>query len=125
MKFTFTIVVLLLVAIVAIYLSVAAIHPHPPLLLTTEEARQARFGLIIDVRSPKDREYLGYYPNSISLSLGTLPQQIGKLTSKATSILVYSNGDSDAQKAAELLYSMGFHNVHYINTTYQRLMPGQ
>ena len=98
---------------------------HPNLLLTTEEARRSRFGMIIDVRSPKERETLGYYPNSIPLDLDTLPQQIGVLTSKATSIMVYSNGDSKAQKAAERLYDMGYHGTKYIATTYQSLMPGQ
>lgn len=98
---------------------------YPNLLLTTEEARRTRFGMIIDVRSPKERETLGYYPNSIPLALDTLPQQIGALTSKATSIMVYSNGDSKAQKAAEKLYDMGYHGTKYIATTYQSLMPGQ
>ena len=35
------------------------------LRISVNEARSRRFGLIIDVRTPKERELLGYYPNSI------------------------------------------------------------
>jgi len=118
----FTIVLILIIMIVVSVKKPGMLYPN--LLLSTEQARRARFGKIIDVRSPKVREYLGYYPNSVPLSLDTLPQQIGTLTSKATSILVYSNGDSKAQQAAERLYEMGYHDVRYISTTYQLLMPG-
>ena len=42
-----------------------------------------------------------------------------------TSILVYSNGDQVAEQAAKQIYTMGYHNVRYITTSYLYLLPGQ
>jgi rhodanese-related sulfurtransferase len=97
----------------------------PLLRISVGEAKARRFGLIIDVRTPKERELLGYYPNSIPISPQRLQQQVPlDISSKNTWILVYSNGDSRAEMAAKVLYSMGYKNVRYINETYLSLMPG-
>lgn len=89
------------------------------------EAKSRRFGLIIDVRTPKERELLGYYPNSIPISPERLEQEVPlDISSKNTQILVYSNGDNRAAAAAEILYRMGYRNVRYIKETYLSLMPG-
>jgi len=97
----------------------------PSLKISVGEAKARRFGLIIDVRTPKERELLGYYPNSIPISPDTLSQQVPlDISSKNTWILVYSNGDNRAPIAAEVLYRMGYHNVRYIKETYLSLMPG-
>ncbi len=96
-----------------------------PLKISVAEAKARRFGLIIDVRTPKERELLGYYPESIPISLKQLEQQVPlDISSKNTGILVYSNEDNRAQKAAETLYTMGYKNVRFITETYLRLMPG-
>jgi rhodanese-related sulfurtransferase len=97
----------------------------PSLKISVGEAKARRFGLIIDVRTPKEREQLGYYPNSIPISPDTLSQQVPlDISSKNTWILVYSNGDNRAPIAAEVLYRMGYRNVRYIKETYLSLMPG-
>jgi rhodanese-related sulfurtransferase len=97
----------------------------PSLLISTDEARAKRFGLIIDVRSPKEREELGYYPNSIPIAIDQLGTEVPFLiSSKKTDILVYSNGDNRAKVAAKQLYQNGYPNVRYISTSYLRLLPG-
>jgi len=124
-----SIILLIIALILIVFISVnytsvfSEYHSIPALTISIDEARRRRFGLIIDVRSPKEREQLGYYPNSIPISVETLPYEIGKLTSKATSILVYANGDNRAKIAAEKLYTIGFHHVRYITSSYLSLMP--
>lgn len=97
----------------------------PSLRISVEEARMKRFGLIIDVRSPKERSELGYLPLSIPISLGSLEKEIPlDISNKNTPILIYSNGDSRAEKAATMVYRMGYHQVSYIDGTYLQLLPG-
>lgn len=97
----------------------------PSLMISVREARARRFGLILDMRSQAEREQLGYYPNSIPVSLDTLQTEVPFLNSnKKSSILVYSNGDDRAYRAAAILYDMGYRNTKYITQTYLSLMPG-
>lgn len=108
-----------------VYYSMGSSITYPSLALSIPEARSRRFGLIIDVRSLKERETLGFYPNSIPISVHRLQQEVPMdISNKATSILVYSNGDYRAQKGAETLYAMGYRNVNYITKPYLALMPG-
>jgi rhodanese-related sulfurtransferase len=93
------------------------------------DAKRRRFGLILDVRTPKERERLGFYPNSIPISLQNLVKEVPDLIGtgpamKQKDILVYSNGDRRAHVAAEMLYDAGFHRVRYLATTYDHLLPG-
>ena len=95
------------------------------LLIGIPEARARRFGLIIDTRTPNERETLGYYPNSIPISIDKLQTQVPMdISNKNTWILVYSNGDDRAKVGADTLYRMGYPNVRYINQSYLSLMPG-
>jgi rhodanese-related sulfurtransferase len=97
----------------------------PQLRIDIPEAKSRRFGLIIDVRTPKERDTLGYYPNSIPISINKLQSEVPlDISSKNTWILVYSNGDNRAQMGADILYRMGYKNVRYITQTYLSLMPG-
>jgi rhodanese-related sulfurtransferase len=99
--------------------------PDVSLQISTGEARSRRFGLILDMRNAREREELGYYPNSIPVSLDRLSSEVPFLNSnRATSIMVYSNGDNRAKVAAHALYQMGYRNVRYITTSYLALMPG-
>jgi rhodanese-related sulfurtransferase len=102
----------------------------PSLEIHPEEAKFKRFGLIIDVRTPKEREELGFYPNSIPIAIQDLlkeiPELIGSgLSSKTTSILVYDNGDRRAHIASEMLYDMGYQKVRYLSSSYDRMLPGR
>ena len=121
------ILLVVLVVVIAIH-SVSQSSTRAPdvsLQISTGEARSRRFGLILDMRNAREREELGYYPNSIPVSLDRLSSEVPFLNSnRATSIMVYSNGDNRAKVAAHALYQMGYRNVRYITTSYLALMPG-
>ena len=125
---------MLIVAIIAIVAFVSYIvyfhtqlltYNIPNLIIPITQARAKRFNLILDVRTEKEREELGYYPNSIPLSIHKLNKIKALTTNMNTSILVYSNGDQVAEQAAKQIYTMGYHNVRYITTSYLYLLPGQ
>jgi rhodanese-related sulfurtransferase len=120
--------ILLIVLIIVITIHSVKQSPRVPdvsLQISTGEARSRRFGLILDMRNAREREELGYYPNSIPVSLDRLSSEVPFLNSnRATSIMVYSNGDNRAKVAAHALYQMGYRNVRYITTSYLALMPG-
>jgi len=102
---------------------------QPSLEIPVEEARSKRYRLMIDVRTPKEREEFGYYPNSIPIAVDQLksdvPFLIGSgLQSLQSPILVYCNGGRRAQLAAEILYELGYMNVRYISKSYLSMMPG-
>lgn len=124
-----TLIVWLLLAVVAYYVYTQALplYRTASLAILPEEVRDQRFSLIVDVRSPKEREEYGYYPNSIPISLDRLQQTIpvDLAVDPSSSILVYSNGDTRAQVAAEIIYSMGYTRVRYLREPYTILMPGQ
>lgn len=124
-----TLIVWLLLAVIAYYVYTQALplYRTASLAILPEEVRNHRFSLIVDVRSPKEREEYGYYPNSIPISLDRLQQTIpvDLAVDPSSSILVYSNGDTRAQVAAEIIYSMGYTHVRYLREPYTILMPGQ
>jgi len=119
------ILIVLVIAIIILASSqISQIHKEPSLKISITEARSRRFGLIIDVRTPKERDQLGYYPNSVPISMEKLSNEVPlDISSKNTWILVYS-GDNRASNAAEILYRMGYRNVKYIKESYLHLMPG-
>lgn len=97
-----------------------AIHPA--------EARRQRFVLLLDLRSPKDRETLGFYPNSIPVDpsrlLEEVPYLLGDRRPSSVPLLVYSSeGDQRALHAAQALYQKGFTGVRYLNGSYVDMLP--
>lgn len=98
------------------YIQFNPIYNERSLKISVSEARSRRFGVIIDTRSAKERELLGYYPNSIPLDSLHIPSDVNK----NTWILIYS--DNRAAMAAEKLYRAGYHNVRYITETYLSLL---
>jgi rhodanese-related sulfurtransferase len=126
---TRSILVLILVLSVAyfVYTRALPLYRTSSLAIMPEEVRNQRFSLIVDVRSPKEREEYGYYPNSVPISMDQLQKEIpvDLAMDPSASILVYSNGDTRAQVAAEIIYSMGYTNVRYLREPYHILMPGQ
>jgi rhodanese-related sulfurtransferase len=117
-------IILIVVVIAYVIYSHTVPHSEYTLKISVSEARSRRFGLIIDVRTPKERDQLGYYPNSIPISIEKLRTEVPlDISSKRTWILVYS-GDNRAAVAAEILYGMGYNNVRYITESYLKLMPG-
>ena len=100
-------------------------NPTTSLRISIQEAKSKRFGLIVDVRSLKERATLGFYPLSIPISMQALRTELPlDISNKQTPILVYSNGDSRAAEAASIIYQMGYHDVSYIDKPYLALMPG-
>jgi rhodanese-related sulfurtransferase len=98
------------------------------LALSPAEARRQRFALILDLRAPKDRETLGFYPNSIPVDpshmLEEVPYLLGDRRPSPVALLVYSaEGDQRAQKAAQALYQKGFTGVRYLNGSYVDMLP--
>ena len=121
-------VLILLAILVAIIIYVIYTqHPVQSLEISPSAAKRHRFSLILDVRTPRERETLGFYPNSIPLpidSLQEVPSLIGTgPAAKQKEILVYANGDSRAHVAAKMLYAAGFTRVRYIATSYDAMMP--
>jgi rhodanese-related sulfurtransferase len=121
----FSLIIILVIVYVVSHLYIKSNKNGPQLKIDVPEARSRRFGLIIDVRTPKERELFGYYPNSVPISIDKLNTQVPlDISNKDTHILVYSSGDNKAGYAANILYRMGYRNVRYITETYQSLMPG-
>ena len=119
--------ILVIVTIAVVVWSVPS-FVHSSLAISPVAARRQRFSLIIDVRTPKERETLGFYPNSIPIPLASLMEEVPFLigtgpAAKQKDILVYSNGDPRAQVAAETLHDAGFTRVRYITTTYNMMLP--
>jgi len=120
-----TVAILLVVVYIVYIISQQSTTAGPSLKISVGEAKARRFGLIIDVRTPKEREQLGYYPNSIPISINMLDKEVPfAISSKDTWILIYCNTGSRSANAAEILYRMGYRNVRYINESYLSLMPG-
>ena len=42
------------------------------MLISPQEAKARRFGLILDVRTQRERELYGYYPNSVVIPFDEL-----------------------------------------------------
>ena len=100
----------------------------PNLAMAPTEARRQRFALILDLRTPKDRETLGFYPNSIPVDpsqlLEEVPYLLGDRRPSPTPLLVYSaKGDRRAEKAAQVLYHKGFTGVRYLDGSYVEMLP--
>ena len=122
-------IIIILIILLSVYYThngMNLVHDLTPILLISiDEARARRFGLIIDVRSPEERTQLGYYPDSIPISIHDLQKGLAlDISNKSTPILIYSNGDSRAEAAATIVYHMGYRNVRYIDTNYLSLLPG-
>lgn len=117
------ILLVLVITVCAVYFSTNDTGiMRPSLEISTADARARRFGLILDARSLQEREEMGFFPNSIPFD----PEDWKKdgLVGKATSIMVYSNGDGRAQRIAEQLYHKGYHAVQYFIGPFTRLLPG-
>ena len=117
------ILLVLIITVCAVYFSTNDTgFIRPSLEISVKDARVRRFGLILDVRSLQEREEMGFFPNSIPFDPEDWKK--GGLVGKTTSIMVYSNGDGRAQRVAEHLYQAGYHNIHYITSTFTSLLPG-
>lgn len=100
--------------------------------LSGEQARRLRFSLIVDVRTPEERERHGYFPNSIPIDPSKAIKEIPFLLGRnlkggetiTSPILVYSNsGDGRAKMVANQLYDHGFIGTHYLKGSYLSMLP--
>jgi rhodanese-related sulfurtransferase len=123
--YVLTVAILLIIAFVVYNVMDQSKSTIPSLRIGIPEARARRFGLTVDVRTPKEREVLGYYPNSIPISVQQIHREVPFLNpNKDIHILIYSNADNRAAMAADILYKLGYVNVRYINESYLSLLPG-
>lgn len=125
---------LLLLAVLAVVAyqlyvgDVFAFFHAPALDLSPSVARRQRFALILDLRTPKDRETLGFYPNSIPVDPSRLTEEVAYLLGHRqpgpSSLLVYSaEGDGRAEKAAHHLYQAGFTGARFLKGSYVDMLP--
>jgi hypothetical protein len=134
MKYNAPLTTLVLVIVIAVFVYFQMSPQKASVLrISVAEARARRFGLIVDVRTPRQRDLLGYYPNSIPIPLERLKMEVPlDISNKNTWILVYGagispklrTGDDTARLAAETLHRMGYPNTRYITESYLSLMPG-
>lgn len=103
-----------------------------PLIITADVARRRRHTLILDVRTPKEREHFGFFPESIPIDPSRVTEEVpfllgqkpGSRSPRPTPILVYSNaGDGRARQVAEQLYDLGFIETRYLKGSYIDMLP--
>lgn len=100
--------------------------------ISAEKARRQRFSLIVDVRTPEERESFGYFPNSMPMDPSKVGKEIPFLLGRnlkggetvTTPILIYSNsGDGRARAVADQLYDLGFIGTQYLKGSYLSMLP--
>ncbi len=104
---------------------------QPALAIDPTQARRQRFGIILDLRSPAEREEDGFYPNAIPVEFERIATEVPYLLGVSpsappppTAILVYSQpGDGRAARAAQELYSLGYRGVRYLETSFKEMLP--
>lgn len=115
---------ILIFVVVIVYQSLPFYYKAYTLDISPEEARTRRFSLIIDVRTPQEREEWGYYPNSNPIPADRLAAELPQLIAdKNAALLIYANGDDRAMKAAQMAYDLGYHSVRYLTGTYVAMLP--
>lgn len=102
------------------------------LQLSPEIARRQHFALILDVRTPNEREMFGYFPNSIPIDPIKVSEEVPFLLGRklkrketlSTPILVYSNEeDGRAKTIATKLYDLGYIGTRYLKGSYLSMLP--
>ena len=123
--------ILLLLAVAIAATAYASFQPSHPLSITPLDARRQRFSLLLDLRSPAEREEDGFYPSAIPVELDRIDTEVPYLLGvspsappPATSILVYSQpGDRRAARAAQELYARGYRGVRYLEGSFKEMLP--
>jgi phage shock protein E len=98
-----------------------------PFRTTPEVARillgQKKIDYVLDVRTPLEREKLGFYPGSLHIQAADLETKIGnQIVNPAAVILVYCNTGQRARMAVEKLHALGYRGAFYITTVHDALM---
>jgi len=107
--------VLFVVLLLAILYSTHRRFIDSPYRVEIETARQTKYDVYLDVRTPMERDTLGYYPNSINIPSGDIAERIETaIPNKNASILVYCNTGHRAKMATEKLRQMGYRHAYYI-----------
>jgi phage shock protein E len=120
----YTIILIIAIGLLAIvgYIFYERTYTHP-LRITVEKAREmiknGEITKVVDVRTLVEWN-AGHYPSAIHIPVDKLKET--NLITETDHILIYCNTGTRARKAAELLQSMGYKNVHYIAETYVELM---
>lgn len=79
--------------------------------------------VVIDVRTPQEIKQTGSYPGSVNVPIDSLSAVVSNTYPiKTTRILIYCRKGIRANKATELLRSMGYTSVYFITDSYEDLM---
>jgi phage shock protein E len=100
---------------------------NSPYRLSSEEAKKRiathEVDLVLDVRTEKERESLGYYPKSIWIPAANLEKEIPpRFPDKHMRVLIYCNTGHRARLATDKLREMGYSQVHYISSGWKSLL---
>jgi phage shock protein E len=114
---------------VATVLAIIGIYHYTfssPWRVTPEVARTLleakKIDLVLDVRTPLERETLGKYPGSSHIPSGDLDKVVlDRIRDRGTVILVYCNTGQRARRAVEVLRELGYKHVMYIAGSWKSL----
>ena len=74
-----------------------------------------KIDLVLDVRTPLERETLGKYPGSSHIPSGDLEKvALDRIRDRDTVILAYCNTGQRARRAVDILHELGYKNAFYI-----------
>ena len=76
---------------------------------------------VIDTRNYKERQ-TGYHSYSMNISSNNLNSLPNKIKNKYRNILIISKTGKRAVRDANIVTSMGYRNVEYLNTVWTRLI---
>jgi rhodanese-related sulfurtransferase len=115
----------LLILGIIIYLYHYAISS--PYLISSDVAKilvkNNKLDVILDVRTPLERQTLGFYPGSVNIQTSDLEEKMPKMyPNKNNLILLYCNTGQRARNATEKLHKMGYSNAIYIASGYKSLI---
>ena len=79
--------------------------------------------VVIDVRSPKEIKQTGTLPGSVNIPIDSLTTIVpNTYPDKTSRILIFCRTGKRANKATEILRSMGYNSVYFITNSYEELM---
>jgi phage shock protein E len=128
MKQTFKLILLFsLLAVIGVGAYLYNMSVNSPYRISSEEAKKRianrEIDLILDVRTKKERETLGYYPKDIWIPAANLEKEIPpRFPDKHMRVLIYCNTGHRARLATDKLRAMGYSQVFYISSGWKNLV---
>ncbi len=100
---------------------------NSPYRISSEEAKKRiaahEIDLVLDVRTEKERETLGYYPKAIWIPSANLEKEMPpRFPDRHMRTLIYCNTGHRARLATDKLRAMGYSQVYYISSGWKSLL---